>query len=122
MTGLVKRTLPCLTTQTWFYAKTWNYTHENNGHYWSNTTKVFPVWKLSSLKNKLEVYLTYKNYVINSGRTPFYTSFHFPEDIKYRLRKNKAGKKLEGNTLANTSVYKVYVERSSTKVFSRSSE
>lgn len=59
-----------------------------------------------------EVYLIYKNFVINSGRTLFYMFFHFPEDTKYRSCRNKAGKKLEGNALANISVYKVYVERS----------
>lgn len=109
MTFLVKRTLFLVLLLKLDFMQF--YTHEIAEHYWSRTTKIFLVWKLSSLKSKSEVFLTYKNCVIKSGRTLFYTFFHFPEDVKYRSYKNKAGKKLEGNTSANILLYKVYVER-----------
>lgn len=48
----------------------------------------------------------------------FFIFLPFPEDIKYCSYKNKAGKKLEGS---NISTYEIYVERSSTKLFSRNS-
>lgn len=52
----------------------------------------------------------------------YFTHFStFLMTMKYHSCKNKAGKKLEGNTLASILVYKVYVERSQTKFFSRNS-
>lgn len=113
-----KNTISSLITQPWCYANPWNYTHEIIGYYWSKRTYIFLVWKLSPLKNKLVVYLPYKNYAIDSDQIPFFTFLHFPEDIKYCSCKNKAGKKLEGS---NISVYEVYAERSWTKFFSRNS-
>lgn len=108
MTFLVKKTLFHLLLLNLDVLQTPEVTHRKS----MGTTEVTELRYFrfeNCLKNKLEVYLPYKNYVINSVRTPLFTFLHFPEDIMYCSCKCKASKKLEGS---NISIYEVYVERS----------